>query len=107
MSDPGVGNQPHVTVIYVWLHSPELAVRRVAERVLRGGHHVPEDTVRRRYLRGLVNFMRLYAPLADDWILCDNSHDALVVVARGGRGRPPVVTAQETYDEIQRAINEP
>src|SRR5206468_184298 len=57
----------HVTVIYVWLHSADLAVQRVAARVRRGGHNIPKETIRRRYDRGLANFMDLYRALADDW----------------------------------------
>src|SRR5688572_20830457 len=41
---------------FLSLPSPDLAVARVAERVRQGGHHVPENVVRRRYLAGLKNF---------------------------------------------------
>lgn len=37
-----------VHVIYLWLSGPDAAVRRVAERVSHGGHHIPDDVVRRR-----------------------------------------------------------
>jgi predicted ABC-type ATPase len=57
-----------VRVAYVWLRTPELSVERVAARVLRGGHHVPEETIRRRYERGIVNFKTLYRPIADSWL---------------------------------------
>ncbi|MBL8039749.1 MAG: zeta toxin family protein, partial [Chthonomonas sp.] len=43
-------------LIFMWLQSPELAVERVAARVRMGGHDVPEDTIRRRYERGLRHF---------------------------------------------------
>jgi predicted ABC-type ATPase len=49
---------------FLWLPSPEMAVARVAERVCRGGHDVPEAVIRRRYARGLQNFFRLYRPRA-------------------------------------------
>jgi predicted ABC-type ATPase len=58
---------------YLWLPTAELAVARVAERVRVGGHHVPEETIRRRYRAGLKNVFRLYCPLADAWRLYDNS----------------------------------
>jgi predicted ABC-type ATPase len=48
-------------------------VRRVRLRVRLGGHDVPEDDVRRRYERSLTNFFELYAPLADEWSVFDNS----------------------------------
>lgn len=44
-----------VTIIYVGLASPELHIQRVAERVRRGGHHIPEDKIRERYRNSLAN----------------------------------------------------
>jgi predicted ABC-type ATPase len=38
-------------LIFLWLRSPELAVKRVHERVLSGGHDVPVVVVERRYVR--------------------------------------------------------
>lgn len=60
-------------VVFLWLNTPELAIRRVAGRVRRGGHHVPDEIIRRRYERGIANFVRLYRPLADAWRVYDNS----------------------------------
>lgn len=44
-----------VRLIYIWLESAEIALDRVADRVGKGGHHIPEEIVRRRYDRGLRN----------------------------------------------------
>ncbi len=60
-------------LIYFWLSSPDLAVARVADRVRKGGHDVPEETIRRRYRAGQKNFFQLYMPLATKWQLFDNS----------------------------------
>jgi predicted ABC-type ATPase len=92
-----------VLVIYIWLRSPELAVGRVAARVRRGGHHVSAEDVRRRYARGLANFFELYRPVADSWILCDNSGDDLVVVARSSEWAVTEILNRGLYDEIQRS----
>ena len=59
-------------LIFVTLDSPDLNVLRVAERVSRGGHAIPEDVIRRRYdaaFRRLPDALRL----ADDALLFDNS----------------------------------
>ncbi|WP_147029007.1 AAA family ATPase [Methylobacterium oxalidis] len=40
-----------VGVVFVALLSVDLNVRRVAERVSRGGLHIPEEVIRRRYPR--------------------------------------------------------
>jgi hypothetical protein len=34
---------------------------------------VPQDVVRRRYERGIDNFFRLYRPIADRWLVFDNT----------------------------------
>jgi predicted ABC-type ATPase len=60
-------------LLYLWLHSADLAVQRVAERVRQGGHDVPEAIVRRRYARSLGNFFNIYRPIADSWLMLDNS----------------------------------
>ena len=60
-------------MVFLWLQSVELAVSRVVDRVKIGGHSVPEDTIRRRYVAGLRNFFNLYLPMADYWRFYDNS----------------------------------
>ena len=40
-----------VALLYYWLETPDLAIGRVAARVRRGGHHVPEATIRQRWTR--------------------------------------------------------
>lgn len=62
-----------VHLLFLRLDSGDLAVGRVKARVQMGGHHIPEETVRRRFETGLRNFFRLYLPLADTWQLFDNS----------------------------------
>lgn len=92
-----------VKVIYLWLSSPDLAVARVAERVQMGGHHIPEETIRRRYWRGLANFRSLYRPLADEWIVCDNSSSQPVLLAHGRRDADTVVADEERYLEFENS----
>ena len=63
----------HVKIVFLSLPDAELAIARVAARVAQGGHDVPEDAIRRRFKTGLDNFRRIYRPLADGWVLYDNS----------------------------------
>ena len=44
-----------VCLLFFWLNSPELAMKRVAERVSKGGHNIPQDTIKRRYAAGISN----------------------------------------------------
>lgn len=52
-----------VHVWYVGLRSPELHVERVAARVRRGGHAIPEDAIRQRYDRSRLNLVQLLPSL--------------------------------------------
>ena len=70
-----------VRIEYVWLKSAEAAIDRVKERVAGGGHHIPEDDIRRRYPRATDNFLTLYRPLADVWNVYDNSDGKMTRVA--------------------------
>ncbi len=72
-----------VSIAYLFLDSADACVDRVAERVQKGGHSVPEDDIRRRFLRSLANFWQLYRPLADNWTLLYNSRGELVDVSTG------------------------
>ncbi|MFT3684872.1 MAG: hypothetical protein QM783_08080 [Phycisphaerales bacterium] len=58
-----------------------------------GGHNIPEEDVRRRYGRGVSNFFRLYKPLADRWVVFDNSN------------RSPKLVATGCLDTVQRIAN--
>ena len=62
-----------VELIFLSLPSPDLAIRRVRSRVAQGGHDIPDEVVRRRFLNGLRNFHDTYKGLVDSWILSDNS----------------------------------
>lgn len=62
-----------VHLMFLWLPSPDLAVKRVAKRVEQGGHHIPEDTIRRRYYAGLKNLIKYYLPISDSALILDNS----------------------------------
>jgi len=72
-----------VTVLYFWLNSPELAVERVRIRVKEGGHHIPEETIRRRYDLGISNMFNLYIPITDYWMFIDNSETPFEILADG------------------------
>ena len=62
-----------VGLVFLWVSSPAQAIERVRNRVIHGGHHVPDETVRRRYYAGIKNLLRHYLPLADFAIILDNS----------------------------------
>lgn len=64
-----------VRMWYVGLASPELHIARVRARVARGGHDIPESTIRERFERSRVNLIRLL-PQLTELRLFDNSVEA-------------------------------
>ena len=97
----------HVHVLFLWLESADLAVDRVAARVRLGGHDVPEETVRRRYERGLRNFFQLYLPLLDSWQMFDNSRAGRPrLLASGRENQVQEVANTALWQEISEAYRE-
>jgi predicted ABC-type ATPase len=45
-----------ITIVFIYLDSPDTCVARVRERVRGGGHNVPENDIRRRFYRSCANF---------------------------------------------------
>ena len=58
-------------------------LRRIAARVQSGGHFVPDEDVRRRYVRSKENFVRVYIPLVNHWMLYYNGGTDIVLAAHG------------------------
>jgi predicted ABC-type ATPase len=72
-----------VVILFFWLNSKSLAIRRVKSRVSNGGHSIPIDVIKRRYERGLRNFFDLYIPKSDYWSFFDNSNGIVELIADG------------------------
>lgn len=75
------------------MDSVEACIRRIRARVQRGGHPVPDDDVRRRFRRSLVNFWERYRFDADAWHLTYNGAEGAVRVAFGNGPRAVVIDA--------------
>ena len=90
-----------VRISYLWLPNAAFSLRRVRQRVRRGGHDVPPPDVRRRFLPSLRNFFTLYLPLADEALLFQGAFHPPQLVASWKRGNPMVLNFR-TYARIQR-----
>lgn len=92
-----------VTLFFLWLPSPEIAVSRVARRVRQGGHHVPSDVIHRRYWAGLRNMRHLYLPLAHAALIVDNSDEAGALIAEREPDTPLVIHDAARWALIEEA----
>ena len=91
-----------VALLYFWLNSPDLAIKRVAERVAAGGHNIDEETIRRRYLKGIYNLFNLYMDIVDYWFLVDNSESQFEIIAEGGKNETKKIVNMLLYNTIER-----
>ncbi len=72
-----------VELFFLRLPNADFAVSRVRQRVMEGGHSVPETTIRRRFHAGLANFENVYRPIVDRWAIYDNSGIAPILLEEG------------------------
>ena len=75
-----------VKLFFLKLETLEIAVKRVAQRVLEGGHDVPGPVIRRRFHAGWRNFEQVYRGLVDEWALYDNSGEEPKLLSEGVNG---------------------
>lgn len=88
-------------LIYFWLPSPAMAIARVHGRVQSGGHHVPPETVERRYYGGIRNFFDLYQPLADTWRIYNNTEPGgAKLIASGRHQKRQGIYRAEDWEQI-------
>ena len=64
-------NDYTVKMVYIGLDSAEECIARVADRVSKGGHYIPEDIIRRRF-ETRSDALKRVLPLCDDAEFYDN-----------------------------------
>ncbi|MDR0604006.1 MAG: zeta toxin family protein [Bacteroidales bacterium] len=92
----------HVTLVYLWLNSHDLAFSRVANRVASGGHNIDEEIIKRRYYSGIFNLFNLYMEIVDYWMLLDNSGTVFDVIAEGIRNESIYVVNPKSYQILEQ-----
>ncbi len=75
-----------VGLLYIGLSSPRLAIERIRQRVLAGGHDIPAGDIRRRYGRSLIN-LGIIGAIADALFVFDNSSQALKMLLVANRAK--------------------
>lgn len=74
-----------IKIVFLVVESIDVLLERIAERVKKGGHYVPDADVRRRFLRGKNNFSGIYKTLADKWFLYYNTESGYHLIATGDK----------------------
>lgn len=71
---------------FLCISNLEISRTRVHQRVIKGGHDIPEPIQRRRFHLGIRNLAMLYRPLVDDWRLFGNTGNQPHLVAEEHNG---------------------
>ena len=72
-----------------------------------GGHDVPENVIRRRFGKSLVNFDTLYRPVASTWRMYDGSAlGGRPLIAFGRSGRGATIADAAKWAMVQKQIKE-
>ncbi len=93
-----------VKILFFWLNSPELAIQRVAERVAKGGHNIPEPIIRRRYASGIKNLFNLFMSEVDYWDIYDNSKYPRKQIACGGKNVETIIIEEKSFNLIKNYV---
>lgn len=89
-------------LIFLSLPSADLAVARVADRVRRGGHDVPDAVIRRRFVAGLRNLFSVYMQVVDAWTIYDNADVVSPrLVASRAFGADTIVADAEAWESLK------
>lgn len=89
-------------LIFLSLPSADLAIARVADRARRGGHHVSDAVVRRRFAAGLRNLFSVYMSAVDAWTIYDNADVVSPrLVASRAFGSDTIVADAEAWESLK------
>lgn len=87
-------------LLFVALANADLHVERVRDRVMKGGHNIPEDTIRRRYDIAFENLVRAI-PLSDEIAIfgnSDKSGPAIGIEIRGSKIERNFLSKDNPFD---------
>ena len=92
-----------IELVFIFVASADIAVQRVAGRVKKGGHDVPEEDVRRRFQRTLINFESLKRE-ADVYRLFYSSSRGIALVRTYEEGRLRIIDQElsQRYEALQQ-----
>ena len=94
-------NDYEVTLLFFWLDSPNIAKKRVAQRVAEGGHNIPLETIERRYYNGIANLFTIYIDMVDICYIFDNSEGRKELIAQKERHKDIVIYNNNKFNLIK------
>ena len=96
-------NDYEVTLLFFWLDSPNMAKKRVAQRVAEGGHSIPSETIERRYHNGITNLFAIYIDMVDICYIFDNSEGERTPIAKKYKGGKEIIYNTDLYNQMKNS----
>ena len=96
-------NGYEVTLLFFWLDSPNMAKKRVAQRVAEGGHSIPSQTIERRYHNGIANLFVIYMDMVDICYIFDNSEGERTPIAKKYKGGKEIIYNTDLYNQMKNS----
>ncbi len=94
-----------LVMVFVYLETPETCIGRIRERLLKGGHFVPDEFVIRRFHRSKNNFWKEYKHHAEQWFVVYNSEQRFMEVVFGEKD-DFFVNSNELFQQFLSDIEE-
>ena len=94
-------NGYEVTLLFFSLDSPNMAKKRVAQRVAEGGHSIPSQTIERRYYNGIANLFAIYIDMVDICYIFDNSEGERTPIAKKYKGGKEIIYNTDLYNQMK------
>jgi predicted ABC-type ATPase len=69
-----------INLLYVWISSFQLAIKRVELRKLSGGHFIDRETIMSRYFRSLKNLNQFITRIVYSFIIVNNSEASQKII---------------------------
>lgn len=91
-------NGYEVTLLFFSLDSPNMAKKRVAQRVAEGGHSIPSQTIERRYYNGIANLFAIYIDMVDICYIFDNSEGRKELIAQKERHKGIIIYNNDKFN---------
>lgn len=95
-----------VQLLFFWLPNSTMAIERVKQRVIEGGHNIPKDVIIRRYQAGIENFFKIYSDIVDSWLLVENYSVPRIIIAKGGKDGDLDIIDDKLYKTIKDYVRQ-
>jgi len=92
-----------VSLFYLYIPNAEFSALRVQQRVLQGGHNIPQNDIFRRFPRSIQNLFE-YAEVCDHTLCLDNSGNQIVSIFEKRFEQPIEIHDNERFSILQGVL---